>query len=120
VAKKIDKKYLFLNKKVMKSSFVYILSCADGTYYTGVTSNLEKRLLEHKSSKNIGSYVSKRLPIKLVYYEHFMDINQAIEWEKRIKKWSKAKKEALIQDRWDDLKKSAKCSNETSHKNYRS
>ena len=87
----------------MKSSFVYILLCADGSYYTGVTSNLEKRLVEHKSSKNKGSYVSKRLPVILVYYEHFMDINQAIEWEKRIKKWSQKKKKALINQDWEKL-----------------
>ena len=102
----------------MKSSFVYILLCADGTYYTGVTSNLEKRLVEHKSGKNIGSYVSKRLPIKLVYYEHFMDINQAIEWEKRIKKWSQKKKESLINDNWERLKELSRCQNESSHENF--
>ena len=102
----------------MKSSFVYILLCADGTYYTGVTSNLEKRLAEHKSSKNIGSYVSKRLPIKLVYYEHFMDINQAIEWEKRIKKRSQKKKESLINDNWERLKEFSRCQNKSSHENF--
>jgi len=80
----------------MKLSFVYILECSDGTYYTGVTSNLEKRVFEHKNGKHQDSYTFSRRPLKLVFFCEFTDINMAIEKEKQIKKCSQAKKEALI------------------------
>ena len=77
-------------------SFVYILKCADGTYYTGVTSNLEKRVIQHSSGFYKECYTFKRRPITLVFYAEFTDINLAIEKEKQLKKWSRVKKEALI------------------------
>ena len=80
----------------MKLSFVYILECSDGTYNTGITSNLEKRVFEHKIGTHQNSYTFSRRPLKLVFYCEFTDINMAIEKEKQIKKWSKVKKEALI------------------------
>lgn len=80
----------------MKLSFIYILECSDGTYYTGITSNFEKRLVEHKNGKHQDSYTFSRRPLNLVFYCEFTDINMAIEKEKQIKKWSQAKKEALI------------------------
>ena len=92
----------------MKQSFVYILECSDGTYYTGVTSNLEQRLLEHESGKHINSYTYLRRPVTLVFYGEFTDINSAIEKEKQIKKWSKAKKKALIDGAYDKLPNLAK------------
>ena len=80
----------------MKQYQVYILRCADGSYYVGVTNNLKRRLAEHRSEINEGSYVSKRLPFTLVYSRSFRWILDAIAWEKRIKRWTRAKKEALI------------------------
>jgi len=80
----------------VKLSFVYILECSDETYYTGVTSNLAKRVFEHKTGKHKGSYTFGRRPLKLAFFAEFTDINMAIEKEKQIKKWSRAKKEALI------------------------
>ena len=79
----------------MKDYFVYILKCADDSYYTGVTNNLEKRINEHQSGI-IKGYTSNRLPIKLVFSERFTDVNQAIGFEKQVKGWSRKKKEALI------------------------
>ena len=79
-------------KKLM---YVYILKCSDDTYYTGVTNNLTRRLQEHNSGCHIG-YTSVRLPIELVYFEEFDNPLIAIEREKQIKGWSRAKKEALI------------------------
>ncbi len=102
----------------MKTSYVYILRCSDETYYTGVTSNLGKRIVEHQKGTMINSYTSKRLPVELVYCQQFMDINQAITWEKRIKKWSQKKKRALISENWGKLKEFSQCKNETSHWNY--
>jgi putative endonuclease len=95
--------------------YVYILKCSDNTYYTGVTNNPQRRLFEHNSGKNKNSYTSSRLPVSIIYCEQFTDFNLAISWEKRIKKWSKAKKEALISENWDQLKIAAACKNDSSH-----
>ena len=92
----------------MKISYVYILKCSDKTYYTGITSNLEQRITEHKFGKHIESYTYNRRPIELKFYAEFTDISIAIQTEKQIKKWSKAKKEALINDEFDKLPNLAK------------
>ncbi len=92
----------------MKNSYVYILKCSDNTFYTGVTSNLQGRLLEHQSSKYPDSYTSQRLPVELVYYAEFTDINYAIATEKQVKNWSHAKKEALIAGEFKELPNLAK------------
>ncbi len=80
----------------MKDYFVYIVSCSDESYYTGVTNNLERRIAEHNSGL-IKGFTSKRLPVKLVFSERFSDVNDAIRLEKQIKGWSRIKKEALIE-----------------------
>lgn len=87
----------------MKVYYVYILICSDKTYYTGITSNLEKRINEHKNGKHLDSYTYKRRPIDLVYFAEFTNVDIAISTEKQIKKWSKAKKEALINNEYDKL-----------------
>jgi putative endonuclease len=92
----------------MKKSFVYILKCSDTSYYTGVTSNLEKRLFEHQSGKKTNAYTFRRRPVKLVFYCEFTDINMAIAVKKRIKKWSRLKKEALILGEFERLPNLAK------------
>ncbi len=92
----------------MYSSYIYILECSDGTYYTGVTENVYKRFDEHQEGKHFGSYTYSRRPVQLVYYCHFMDVEQAIAFEKKIKKWSQAKKLALIESRYKDLPNLAK------------
>jgi len=88
----------------MKDYFVYIVKCSDKSYYTGVTSKLERRISEHNSGKIIG-YTSNRLPVRLVYSSRFLDVNDAIRAEKQIKGWSRAKKEALIQGNFELLVK---------------
>ncbi|QCE43071.1 GIY-YIG nuclease family protein [Psychroserpens sp. NJDZ02] len=87
----------------MKLSYVYILKCSDNTYYTGVTSNLNNRLIEHKYGKYSESYTYSRRPITLEFYAEFTDINIAISTEKQIKKWSKSKKLALINNEFEKL-----------------
>jgi putative endonuclease len=77
-------------------------------YYTGITSNLGKRLLEHNTGKDKDSYTYIRRPVTLAYYAEFTNPNQAIGTEKQIKKWSKAKKEALIKGEYESLPKLAK------------
>lgn len=79
----------------MHDYFVYIVECSDHSFYTGITNNLERRISEHNSGLLKG-FTSKRLPVKLVYSERLLDINQAIKFEKQIKGWSRKKKQALI------------------------
>lgn len=88
----------------MKDYFVYILKCSDDSYYTGVTNNLERRIQEHQNGM-IKGYTSNRLPVKLVYSERFLDVNDAIKVEKQIKGWNRKKKEALITGNFDLLVK---------------
>lgn len=77
-------------------AWLYILKCADGSYYTGTTrADLDKRVAEHQAGTFEG-YTSTRLPVVLVYSEFFERITDAIAAERRIKGWSRAKKEALI------------------------
>jgi len=77
-------------------AFVYIVKCGDGKYYTGTTrDNLERRVAEHNDGTYQG-YTSHRRPVTLVYSEYFDQITDAIEAERQIKGWSRAKKEALI------------------------
>ncbi len=97
--------------------FVYILKCSDNTYYTGITNNPERRILEHNSGENKNSYTAQRLPVEMIYCEKFTDFNLAIVWEKKIKDWSRKKKEALIIENWDQLKILAACKNYSSHNN---
>ena len=97
-----------LHLSLMKVYYVYILLCADKTYYTGVTSNLNSRLEKHVNGFYRDSYTYKRRPLELVFYAEFTNVDIAIEKEKQIKKWSQAKKKALIEGRYDDLTNLAK------------
>jgi putative endonuclease len=92
----------------MQLSYVYILKCNDGTYYTGVSSNLTQRISDHQNGKHCNSYTYSRRPVLLVFSAEFTDINLAIDSEKQIKKWSKAKKEALIKGDFELLPSLAK------------
>jgi putative endonuclease len=87
----------------MKNMYVYILECSDGSYYTGVTNNAERRLNEHNFGLSKQSYTYTRRPVVMVYCELFTDPVLAISWEKKIKGWSHRKKEALINDDWKSL-----------------
>ncbi len=89
----------------MKNYFVYILKCSDNSYYTGVTNDLERRIVEHNSGYDDKSYTFSRRPVELVYTELFNDINDAIRAEKQIKGWSRKKKEALISKDFNKLKR---------------
>ena len=87
----------------MNQLCVYILECSDKSYYTGVTNNLERRLLKHQSGEIKTSYTYSRRPIILKWYSEDMDPDQAIELEKQIKGWRKSKKEALINGDWKEI-----------------
>jgi putative endonuclease len=88
----------------MKSYYVYILLCSDKSYYTGISNNIDKRLREHNNSLDKKSYTYNKRPVKIVYKEAFQNPNDAIMWEKRIKGWTRIKKEALINGDFDKLK----------------
>lgn len=88
--------------------FVYIIECADGLYYTGVTNNIERRIAEHNEGLNPKSFTFKRRPVTLKYYQHFTYINKAIESEKQLKGWSRRKKEALFIENWEAIKEISK------------
>ena len=92
----------------MKIYYVYILKCSDKSYYTGITSNLAQRIFEHNQGKHKESYTFKRRPITLVFYAEFSEVGFAIDTEKQIKKWSRVKKEALINNEYDKLPNLAK------------
>ncbi|MHC0442682.1 GIY-YIG nuclease family protein [Flavobacterium sp. 3-210] len=102
----------------MKLYYVYILKCSDNSYYTGFTNNIERRLNEHNYGLNLECYTFTKRPLELVFYAEFNDVNQAITFEKQVKGWSRKKKEAIIKDKWEDLKKLSECLNESSHKNF--
>ena len=92
----------------MKVYSVYILRCRDRTYYTGITSDLWERVEQHQSGKYQNSYTHTRRPVELVYYCEFTEPDLAIEFEKRIKKWSQVKKVALINGNYEKLPNLAK------------
>jgi len=87
----------------MKTYYVYILECSDKSYYTGFSSKLYSRIIEHQTGKYPDRYTYTRLPVKLVFHAEFTDPNYAIDSEKQIKKWSRAKKEALINNEFEKL-----------------
>ena len=88
---------------MMDGVFVYILRCADGSYYTGsARDGLDKRIAEHNSGR-YGGYTAKRRPVTLVYSQEFQRITEAINAERQIKGWSRAKKESLIRGDFDAL-----------------
>ena len=85
--------------------FAYIVCSQSGTLYIGMTNNMYRRALEHKSGE-IGGFASKYGCNRLVYYEGFDDVHKAIGREKQLKGWKRAKKIALIESRnprWEDL-----------------
>ncbi|PJC01302.1 MAG: excinuclease ABC subunit C [Candidatus Komeilibacteria bacterium CG_4_9_14_0_8_um_filter_36_9] len=85
--------------------YVYIMASNTGTLYVGVTRDLTRRVEEHKSGV-VEGFTKKYSCNRLVYYEHFDYIDDAIEREKEIKKWRREKKQGLIKEvnpHWNDL-----------------
>lgn len=82
-------------KKVMVLNYTYILECKDGTYYTGWTNNLEKRLKDHNDGKG-AKYTKSRLPVALVYYEEYQTKEEAMRREYAIKRMTRNEKSDLI------------------------
>jgi putative endonuclease len=103
----------------MKHYYVYLLECSDGSFYSGVTNDLSRRIIEHQQGIDKKCYTYNRRPVTLKHYLTFEYINDAIFIEKRLKKWSRAKKVAFFKKDWKTLHEKSKCNNLTSYK-YRS
>jgi putative endonuclease len=82
--------------------YMYILKCADESYYTGSTKDLEKRLWEHNNFMG-ANYTKKKHPVKLVYYEKYSTIDEAFQREKQIQGWNRKKKGTLISGQHNKL-----------------
>lgn len=80
---------------------LYILLCADDSYYTGVTRKLSRRLAQHRRAEVV--YTATRLPVRLVFVEKFRYEAEAVAREQQIKGWTRRKKEALVHDRPEQL-----------------
>jgi predicted GIY-YIG superfamily endonuclease len=83
------------NPEVKDLAWLYILKCSDGSYYTGSTVHLERRIAEHQEGV-VKGYTSSRLPVEVVYVCEFPTEHDAFLRERQVKGWSRAKKEALI------------------------
>jgi predicted GIY-YIG superfamily endonuclease len=89
------------------SFWVYILRCADRSYYTGHTDNLEQRIGEHQLCL-CGGYTSSRLPVELVFSQDFTAREEALSSEQQIKGWSRKKKEAIMCGDWAEVSRLAR------------
>tara|TARA_B100001063_G_C16241572_1_gene301014 strand:- start:82 stop:399 length:318 start_codon:yes stop_codon:yes gene_type:complete len=96
--------------------YVYILQCADESYYTGITNDLDRRINEHNAGLDSNCYTFKRRPLKLKFSQEFNDVLEAIYFEKKLKGWTRSKKQALINNDFDRLQILAECRNATHYK----
>lgn len=78
--------------------YVYIVKCSDGTYYTGYTNDLEKRLFAHNAGKG-AKYTKNRIPVEVVYFEEYEDKSEAMKREYAIKQLTRGQKEKLIKSK---------------------
>lgn len=92
----------------MTTFWVYILRCADGSYYTGHTDNLERRLAEHKTGSIPACFTASRLPVELVFSQVFPTREEALCAERQIKGWGCLKKEAMMRGDWNEVSRLAK------------
>ena len=76
--------------------YLYVLLCADGTYYTGITKDTKRRLHEHNKTKRGAKYTRTRRPVQLVYVERFSLHGEALRAERRFKRLTRKQKEEVI------------------------
>jgi predicted GIY-YIG superfamily endonuclease len=87
----------------MQPFWVYILKCADGSYYTGHTDNLDLRIAQHQQGAFTSCYTYKRRPVELCFTETFATREEALISERKIKGWSRKKKQAMMQGDWNKV-----------------
>jgi predicted GIY-YIG superfamily endonuclease len=102
-----------VQERLQMSFWVYILKCSDGSYYTGHTDHLEKRIAEHKSGYLEG-YTSTRRPVELIFSQEFPSRVEALSSEQQIKGWSRKKKEAMVGGDWKEVSRLSKSKGGTS------
>jgi tRNA/rRNA methyltransferase/putative endonuclease len=83
-------------------AYTYMLRCSDGSLYVGSTHDVELRVEQHSAGR-VEGHTASRLPVELVWCQHFGDIGEAWAMEQRVKGWRRAKKIALIEGRFIDL-----------------
>jgi len=83
--------------------YIYILKCSDGSFYTGHTESLDKRIEQHQQASFSNCYTAKRLPCELVYQASFDSRKQSLSIERQVRGWSRQKKRALINDDWIEI-----------------
>ena len=83
-------------------AFTYILECCDGTYYVGSTTDLHARMAQHAAGAG-AAYTRRRLPVRLMWSVELARIDDAFALEKQVQGWSRAKRQALIEGRFEDL-----------------
>ena len=100
-----------------KFFYTYIVKCSDGKLYVGMTNDLERRIEEHNFGQTKNAFTFIRRPVELVWHQIFLEPSAAIATEKMLKKWSRLKKQALINENWDELQALSECKND-SHSKY--
>jgi predicted GIY-YIG superfamily endonuclease len=94
----------------MKPFWVYILCCRDGSYYTGHTDDLERRVAQHESGAIPDCYTCNRRPVTLVFSQPFATRDETLAAERQIKGWSRKKKEAMMRGDWAEVSRLARSS----------
>jgi putative endonuclease len=96
----------------MDGAYVYLLECADGSLYCGSSrKEMETRLSEHQNGHFPDSYTFRRRPVRLLWCENFPNITDAVDCERRLKGWSRAKKVAMIGQNWDEVSRLSRNAN---------
>ena len=101
----------------MKTLYVYVLRCFDGTFYIGVTNDVDRRLWEHENGESRRHYTYARRPLRLIHVSEFASPNEAIAFEKRLKGWTHRKKRAFVEGKWGALKRFSRTGSTTHHDN---
>src|SRR5437868_10877119 len=90
--------------EMAEGAFLYILRCSDGSFYIGTTRTALEVRIAHHNAGTFGGYTATRRPVTLVFSQWFDRITDAVENERKLKKWSRAKKEAFIRGDYVALK----------------
>lgn len=92
----------------MKPFWVYILRCADGSYYTGHTDDLDRRIGQHQAGECDDGYTATRRPVTLIWSQECTTREEALAAEMQIKGWSRKKKEAMMRGDWKEVSRLAR------------
>jgi putative endonuclease len=87
----------------VKTYYVYMVRCSDGSFYVGITNNADARVAQHNYGMDHDCYTYSRRPVALVHVSEFREVWDAIRWEKHLKGWSRAKKRALVEGDWQKI-----------------